>query len=854
MPINKVLRTTTSMHKGTTPSYVVPDNGSRMWSQLSSRFGQMADDAVAEEQFQRGVAEQTKAYEDAATNNQPITNIAEGSSGWGISSKAYAKGANEVFTLQKKAELDNAFLDYSTRYKDKPQEFKDNWNKTFLPNFFKTIPTNQQAGFRLEATERFNRVVSQMNAQALKNSEQAAYAETVTRLDNLKNELFQSLASGQNVNPSTGKTSDDLIAEMTVAIGSISDRNAPKAIELQRKIQQTIRQGEYEGYFNRLSRDEQKQFLSELENFQFDATQLKGETLTPEAFNKTVGRLKAKYNAATQTDNAELARVKAELAATEKALVTGNGTERDHTVLLSRAAAVLKPEQIEQWTKRITRADTYGEDLNAYKALPLPAQTARLLAARTEFEATQNEYNNGRISSDEFFWEKTKYEGLTKAVSDYKKLINDDSWNALQDPNAPQFDLTSEDGIYEARNWISQKTGIAIYSVPPLSKPQLTAQKDDILETNDPVERAGKLQALRNRLGDRQFEDVFRLMQLDGIYANVAYASTPQNGANIVMVVNEGDALLKRADSVKKDGLITNFNSRMGNALAFDAVKRAQMQDAFLKLALAYETRGADDPSQLAFDAVTTGKQVITLENGQKRLVPDYVNEAQLNAAIADVKRRWPTLGVMLPRGVLYSDTTLDKFSPQIVGNKLMFVSPNKVPLKVRGQNADRPEILQINLDNYELGQPNPTEDDVSVWDGPTLRVANATGDASDALAKLFAANQQKLAANDSYDTAADRITNKPYERQQLQAFVAVIRGGKIPNWAYDFMGKFDELDVNNTQRFKKLQTLWEQHDKTKFLTGGARATPIELLMDLVLEVRQIPFDPVAARKAMTGR
>jgi hypothetical protein len=343
-------------------------------------------------------------------------------------------------------------------------------------------------------------------------------------------------------------------------------------------------------------------------------------------------------------------------------------------------------------------------------------------------------------------------------------------------------------------------------------------------------------------------------MQLDGIYANVAYASTPQNGANIVMVVNEGDALLKRADSTKRDGLVSNFNNRMGNALAFDAVRREQMQNAFLKLALAYEARGADDPSQLAFDAVATGKKIITLENGQKRLVPDYVDEAQLNAAIEDVKRQWPTLGVVLPRGVLYGDTTLDKFSPQIVGNKLMFVSPNKVPLKVRGQNADRPEILQIDLSNYELGQPNTTADDVSVWNGPKLSISNATGDASDALAKLYAANQQALSANDSYDTAADRITNKQYERQQLQAFVAVIRNNQIPNWAYSFLSKFDELDVNNTQRFKKLQTLWEQHDKTKFLTGGARATPLELLMSLVLEVRQIPFDPVAARRAMIGR
>jgi hypothetical protein len=157
------------------------------------------------------------------------------------------------------------------------------------------------------------------------------------------------------------------------------------------------------------------------------------------------------------------------------------------------------------------------------------------------------------------------------------------------------------------------------------------------------------------------------------------------------------------------------------NALSFDIQQREKLRDAYTSLYLAYQQIGADNPQQKALDGIITGRKIIELGNGQKRLVDERIDEAAVQKAIEEVRINWNALGIFLPNGVTIAEISIDKFSPQFVGNKLMFFSPNKIPLKVRSKNGDRAEILQIDLSDYKISVDtgnNDPADRPDSWNG----------------------------------------------------------------------------------------------------------------------------------------
>ena len=857
MPVNKVQRTQSGLFSGSKPSYFVGNDTSSIWINLSEQLGKKADELVAQEQYQKGIEDQQAAAvanednsPDAFIENSYVQSVAPKTT-FGVSSAAYAKGANAVFALQKKQELDDALSQYQQTYANKPQEFKDNWNKSFVPEFFNSIPSHLQASFRLDASERFNRVLTSMNQKAVAATLKAEGQSLENRISSLGNDLYRLQASGQTYDSNTGKFIDDYIAEMRAAVDRVKERDPARALQLEQTIQQNIRKGEYAAHFSNLTREQRKEFLDQAERNQFDpkAKNMRGETLTPESYRQTISLLRQQHNSETQTDKADVARLNHELQATVHALTDGIGTERDQTQLLAEAQSKLKPEQYDAWKTKIARAQEYGNFLNSISPLSVPEQTALLQIATEKFNRAKELYGQNKITSDEIEWEKAKLEGFSKLVVATKKLVNDDPWNLLKRADAPKFDMKDEDEIIRARTWISEKAGIPIYSVPPMSKETVKGYAADILDDSDPMNQAGKIQALRKRLGENMFADVMERMKLDSIYYAVSSAATPQAGANILMILKEGTDLEKRADKTSKDNLNSAFNKKMGNALSFDIVQREQLRDAFLKLTLAYQERKASDPVAMAFDAVTTGRKIITLENGEKRLVAANIDEGNLRKAISEIAQNWNALGILLPPNIKITDVSMDKFSPQIVGNKLMFFSPNKIPLKIRGRNADRPEILQVDLSSYTLHQATQVEPNLSKWEAKTIKADSAVNDPEKYLAKLYADNKSALDAQDAYDPAATQITNKLYEQQQLQALSAILRSGAVPSWTEKYLRNFDALDIRNYQQFEALQKTFAAHAKKLILPGGATATPLETLMRAAIEARKVRYDVVRARR-----
>jgi len=859
--ISQVDRFVSSTFRGTTPSYVVPNDISAVWDQIGDRFGKMADEEVAQEKYKQGVAEQT-----AQASTTPLRNIAGDARGFGIASKAFAKGANDAFKLQKQAELDTAFTQYQQKHQNNVEAFKTDWNTNFLPQFLTTIPTNMQATFRLETTERFNRVTAGMTEKNLRIQDQRNQATQAAQIDNITNQISLMVASGSNYDQNTGKTLTNLLKDAASAITELDVTHPKLAIAANAKLQQQLRSAEYRRHFNTLNEKQKEEFLNAMRSQTFNGSKMRGETLSPEKRSQIVYELQRLHNATKTNNKAETARLKSELRATEMALLSGVGGERDLEPLLQQTSSLL-PDDSDQWRERLSRAQGFAKEVTAINALPVPLQTKREKEFEQQYLAAKQQYDKNQITSSEFAWQQARYEGVAKMVAARKNRINQDVWSMLNEPEAPTFDLNTADGVYEARNWLANKTGIAIYSIPPMSKQRIEAHRTDILEQPDSVQRAAKIQQLRQQLGDNQFRDAFTLMKLDEAYMSVAFATNPQMGANILNTLEEGSALEKRADKTLKDSINKSFDNQLGKALNFDVSKREQLRDAYMRMYLAYQSRGVAKPNESAFQAITTGQKIITLTNGEKRLVPLAIDEQQVRNAIADVKEKWQTLGIILPPNMTYNDVSIDSFSPQIVGNKLMFFSPNKIPVKIRGRNTDKTEILQIDLGTYKIATDNEYPQTTSVWNGVTFAapstdktsfmktvVPKGYSDANAFLDKLYLDNKDALTAADNVDLAARYISSKPYEQQRLQAFVAVIRKGELPDWGMEFINQFDLLKVRYQPDFDDLKKRWREHNKQQILPGGATATPLELLMTLVKQVRQTPYNTGYARRNQLRR
>jgi hypothetical protein len=846
------------MFTGSTPSYVVPDNSSAIYDQISDRFGKLADETVATDAFGAGVKSQTEAKQqiDPKTNKPlPITSISGDDTGLGLRSKSFAKGANAVFSLQKKGELDTAMFQLQQKHRDDPIAFKKEWNDSFLPEFYKSIPTQSQTAFRLEATQRFNRVYQSLTEQATNLKDKQNLVTQLSGIDDLNSTIYNLVAAGQEYDKNTGKTLVELMAEAKQLIQNVSERNPKSAALKDQTLKQDIRSAEWISHYEKLSTEEkQKEFIDSLQRFAFDTSKMKGELLTPSKREQVIGLLKTRFNSNKTDNRAEISRTRLELKSTETALLSGVGNERNYSDLLLKAKTHLPEVEAEQWEKRIARGQNFAQEIKAIGASTLPAMTVASQTASKNLVTAKAQYEAGKISASDYNWEERKTDAINTYVNAQKRLINTDPWLILNQPNATKFNLKDEDEVFAARNWISQKTGIPIYSIPPMSKAQMATFKDDLNAEPDPTARAAKIQQLRTRLGNAQFADVFGGMELEDSMYPVAYARTPQDGANIIQAVSEGELLFKRADDETKAAINKAFDNKIGKALSFDIKQRENLRDAYTSLYLAYQQRGAEKPDEKALAAITTGRKIITLGNGETRLVNDKIDEASVQKAIEDVRTNWNALGILLPVGITVSDVSIDKFSPQFVGNKIMFFSPNKVPIKIRSKNGDRAEILQIDLSDYKVAvdtENNDPSDKPISWQGKTVKAPttergifrnhpkgydNADTYLDELAVKLYGDPDQKQ----FFDRATPTISNKVYEQQRLNAFVAVIRNGNIPDWAIGFINRFEPLEVNGLYRFQQLQKQWQEHSKQHTLAGGAVASPLELLMKLVVDVQKI--------------
>ena len=68
------------------------------------------------------------------------------------------------------------------------------------------------------------------------------------------------------------------------------------------------------------------------------------------------------------------------------------------------------------------------------------------------------------------------------------------------------------------------------------------------------------------------------------------------------------------------------------------------------------------------------------------------------------------------------------------------------------------------------------------------------------------------------------------------------------------FINQFELTKVRYQPDYDDLKKRWKEHNKSEVLVGGAVATPLELLMTLVRQVRQTPFDTGYARRQQRRR
>lgn len=710
------------------PGYFIPDNGSKFWADLSNHVMGIVEKQVAEDSFQEGVKKQTErglqykadveAYNDPgqATEQEPALQKPADGAGFGTRSKAFAKGENAVFAIQKKTELDTAMFELKNKHATNPKAFKAEFEEKFLPKFLGSLNTNNQAAFNLEATERFNRTHAHLLEKQQQLNEQKQRVTMEDRVTSLQGKLYNLIASGAAVDPDTGSSVDEIQTESSLIIRSIAEREPARALQLQKEIGQTIREAEWLAEYERTPDKDKEKFVRDVEAFKIKPEDMRGEFLTPTRRSRVIGQMKARLSGLKNDSETNKAVLRAELTATVNTLMTGVGSQRDLNALVAKTYSTLDKEQADLWNDKLVRAQEFSNVVTALKAKTMPEMGEEILKQRQDYLNITQQFEQGKVSALDYQNAKEKHDALEKFYDAHVKLRATDPWLLMDVETQQKHDLQTPDGVFKARTWLSNKTGLPIYRISPMSKAQADNFKADLLKTPSATEQAQKLMQLKQRVGEDHLYDVLEQMELPDVYAVVALSNNPATAGSLMLMLEDGKKLQKSAPKADRDVIRSEFNSRFGNSFGQLVKKGEAFYDMYERfyLALQKSEQGVSNPGEIAFRNITEGRKVISLPNNQKRLVPVDVDEQKLVTSLEKLKDEWRVLGIRSPYGVSLEDMDPNMFSVQVNGHKAYFTDGARNVLRIRSKDGMIP--LQMNLKTYDFDRADQDQGKDASW------------------------------------------------------------------------------------------------------------------------------------------
>lgn len=866
-------------------AYMVPNGSSALFSSAIENLNDAADKQVSNEQYSKGIREQTDKAPTTTitdpngdTHEEPVA--LTNSPGLGISSRAYAQGVNASFVIQKRNELENTMLQLEAQNQGNPQGFKEQYN-AWLPQFRSTMNAATQPHLDLAAQDLYDHFSQKLNSQEIQKQLEQTTATFTDRITTTADQMNQVIQSGTVVtddkgnkvagDPVTGKSLTEIMADNAATIEQLSKVNPQHAQALAHATQQQIREAEYAAHFRSLPTPEAKQeFLQKVEHYAFNDTNLPGETLTAENRRRTVSQLRTEFSNDQNMNSAEAASVENDLKATHTLLMDGVGADRDLTPLLARARAVLPPKAYGLYAEQLTKAKEWGQQLSAVQSQSIPDQIKTVDAAEAAIAKTKADFNSGIGNSQDMVWEIQKRDALVAMVQKQQKEIQNDPWSILNNakslttgkgPHAPgkpvtadSFDLTTQDGVDQARNYIATKTGLPTDQIPLMSKQGMEQWKANFNSIQDPTTRAMKLISQRQQMGDANFENFMHQADIDPALLPVAYSEDPSKAATIMTMQMAGKEIEKNASTIDKQSAERAYTEKFGNAFSLAPDKDAAYKEAFIRMSLELAKRGDSNAQQTAFNYLTTGKQIQNI-NGKSIFIPNSVDPTQLAQAVQNVNSNLAGYGLALPPDVTANDVNLANFTPSVVGNKLIFVGANGQALRLRTDAPNVTTPLAIDLSTYDVSRSNVAGKPPASWNAPKAEFNDGSapvapneygrsGQAIDYQKGMFnAITALSKQDKQNLDPAASQFTRKPGEQAELQVLSTYLAHGEVPAWAHLLVGKIASLDPGSgpagDDNFARITKAWaDQQNRDVTLPTGAKATPLEAFAALIAKER----------------
>lgn len=869
---NRITKSNAGIYQGgPSGAYLIPSANTQFFDQLSQVTLDNLGKQVAANSYQQGIKDQQKAAQKAQQEAQytdpgsggngpkpytptPITGDATGA-GAGNRTAAYIKGVNAAWAIQKKQQLDTGMFDLLNAHRNDPQALKNAFNNQFLPEYTKGLTTATAPAYTLDAKQRFERIYQ----QALNNQYQTTMAKNeadmTTRADTLNAEIYNMISAGEQVDPNNGQSLQEKMAEASHLVGTLADTNPGQAAKINQHLQQNIREAEWLHAFRATPDSQKLDFIHKAENFAVNTKNMQGEVLQPERRKRVISEMYSQWNKIKSDSAVSRAALSADLSSTEKALMNGSGANRDLQQLIDRTYQAYPKDVADHWKQRLLDAQQYANEITSIQTMNMPDLVQYVQKVSADYQQAQQDFNAGKINAQQMNFQHNRLTAVQKYANERSKAIAHDPWNALTPQDVQHLDLTSPDGVQQARAMIAEKAGVPLYRVPPMSSSQITAFKHNFESLGSPSEQAAQLMNLHKRLGDSQFFNVFDQLHIDKAWLPIALSGDVTAAGNMAQMMKDGAVLAKSADKATKDAIKQQFDNQFGNAFNMQISVGQDYYDLYQKYYLVAQQSGVRDPAKAAFDKITAGRKIIDLPGGQKQLVPANVDTNKLIGALDKVKNEWRYLGIETRPGTSLEDFTYSQVTPQVYGNTVYFVDNQRNVVRVRTKN-NTVVPLTVDLSNYDIdraqqqpGERNATwgEGNVKVNGGMVYENKKMALDLShiqdpaqklDHIANLLLNDPKSV---QHFDYAAHSISNLPIDQSRLQSLSFLLRNGQMPDWVQSYIRTFPALRVRNPDIFKQIQQDWPDIIKHGYtMPGGAAATPLQLLVREVQRRNQV--------------
>jgi hypothetical protein len=837
------------------PSYIIPQDSSPLWQNVANVGFTVLENANVKQATEQGAVEQSAAGPGQLLKREGFLGIQK------PSDVAFNNAAQRTFLLEKNNELKNTVRGLSEKNLNNPEGFQSAV-QDYRASFFTGIPEHLSPVFKAEFDGTTGDALSAIKGQR-RELDRRQYSATWAETFKGKSDELRVLTERDPNDPRV----QQLTAEMGGLLASASQpTNEGFYIDPERVVQlsqgmavnKAIGMAVHE--YNSIDGFDKKR---ELIN---SVTTGKAYTdITSEDVRDKISReLRERFNVDQQQFTEARAALTHEVSRAGQALESGLGTNLNIGGLPQRMAKLgFNSEQVAETMLNLRQSQRVNDEMTINRNLSLPALRDRVDQQRASLV-------NPSGSDEQRITNAKLYDANARLYAQMTSAIASDPYKALEmyRPSIyAKHNLTTEQGVLEARQSIQQQFGL---TTPPVAPPQLIQSVKQTIEraqnADEAISMVAQIQQRYPTLAPAILEEAGLDSKLR-LAARSYFAGRQQEGA-LIWNASRNEANNKKGlIGFKEDLVRTSFDSAFGSGFfKANPAERADYYKAFESLYVEGMARGVSNPQDYAANVLkNTGAFV---EVGNTKLIgPVGTDAAKLQATFESIgaapellglhlgdpnnKVLTPTLGD-IREGFRNKEFTIARDGESFVivnnqGQRLMRETPSGFqPLHIdKFGNVDKPTI-DANVRKSELFEQEPMiapsltrqfqQSDPRTRQTLTRTGEVPTGEYVGALVKQ--ATDRNLPA----DPFALKMSMSSMQRQELSAVSNFIAKGQITAPVAKYLSQYDEFKALGGPNKDRIIEAWnnspEQARRQVNRISGREQSPLQTLLQFSLTVQ----------------